>query len=332
MGKRPAGRTAKKAAAPRKKAATKKAAAKKPAKKPAKKRLIKESRGTSCFVILSGVLILLIAFILLLGIPMIGLLSECDREINEKLNLRDQIVIPQTKETTKIYASTGEVIAELYEENREYATWNENDPDIVEGVLASSAFPGFLTPVRTRDDVWADGGSRDSTPLHDAILAGATHIDVICCNPDFVLARPKTLGKTLENAEQALDAAFSEIDAEEHGHCHLGARGCGSIVMGSIGSLRGGRLQDIQRDALAIVRQTAQEPGPDVHGRCPELVQYGLCFGNRQASDPCGQLLDIDDRRRAGRGRALVLDALAVHETTLMTHREAALDQLHPTR
>ena len=107
------------------------------------------------------------------------------------------------------------IVGAVSKSTGEYATWNENDPDIVEGVLASSAFPGFLTPVRTRDDVWADGGSRDSTPLHDAILAGATHIDVICCNPDFVLARPKTLGKTLENAEQALDAAFSEIERND---------------------------------------------------------------------------------------------------------------------
>ncbi len=107
------------------------------------------------------------------------------------------------------------VVGAVSKSTGEYATWRETDPDVVDGVLASAAFPGFLTPVRARGDVWTDGGSRDTTPLMDAILAGATSIDVVCCNPDFVPRRAVAMGRTLDNAVQALDAAFSEIERND---------------------------------------------------------------------------------------------------------------------
>ena len=107
------------------------------------------------------------------------------------------------------------IVGAVSKSTGEYGTWRETDPDIIDGVLASAAFPGFLTPVRARGDVWTDGGSRDTTPLMDAILAGATDIDVVCCNPDFVPRRAAAMGRTLENAVQALDAAFSEIERND---------------------------------------------------------------------------------------------------------------------
>ena len=94
----------------------------------------------------------------------------------------------------------------------EYATWTERDLDILDGVLASSAFPLFLTPIRARGDVWQDAGAREITPIADAIHMGATEIDVLCCSPLRVRARPNRMGTALENGMQELDVAFSEIE------------------------------------------------------------------------------------------------------------------------
>lgn len=60
-----------------------------------------------------------------------------------------------------------------------WGVWTEKDKDVVDGVMASSAFPGFLEAIRARDEFWTDGGVRTVTPLKDAIDAGADEIDVI---------------------------------------------------------------------------------------------------------------------------------------------------------
>jgi len=63
----------------------------------------------------------MIVFLITMAAVTIGMVSKYTSSLPE-LN---QVVLPQSKETTKVYASTGEVIAQLYEENREYATFSE---------------------------------------------------------------------------------------------------------------------------------------------------------------------------------------------------------------
>jgi predicted acylesterase/phospholipase RssA len=60
-----------------------------------------------------------------------------------------------------------------------YQLFTEQDDDIVQGVLASSAQPMALRPPRFRDQLWTDGGVRSITPLKSAIDAGVNEIDVI---------------------------------------------------------------------------------------------------------------------------------------------------------
>lgn len=67
------------------------------------------------------VLIILIVFVITITASTFAVIAKYTRQLPE-LN---QMVLPQAKETTKIYAAGGEVLANLYEENREYATYNE---------------------------------------------------------------------------------------------------------------------------------------------------------------------------------------------------------------
>lgn len=61
--------------------------------------------------------------------------------------------------------------------------FDERDPHITEGILASSAFPIAFLPIEIDGKWWTDGGLREIIPIAAAIDAGATHIDVIATSP-----------------------------------------------------------------------------------------------------------------------------------------------------
>lgn len=65
----------------------------------------------------------------------------------------------------------------------EYKSVDQNDPDIVKWILASSAFPVFFPMQRIKGQDWLDGGVRETAPLKDAIDMGAKEIDIILTQP-----------------------------------------------------------------------------------------------------------------------------------------------------
>jgi NTE family protein len=93
-----------------------------------------------------------------------------------------------------------------------YRTWSEKDPDIREGTIASSAFPGMLTPIRIDGQTWTDGGAREITPVHDAINLGATSIHAVNCSPTGLKQVAATELKTLSIAKRVIDIMSDEID------------------------------------------------------------------------------------------------------------------------
>ncbi|HOO55436.1 MAG TPA: PBP1A family penicillin-binding protein [bacterium] len=110
MGKKPQPKNTVKKAATAKKPTTKKKTNKTPRR-----------GGTSCFVILSGIFVVLIVFTITIAAVVVSMVSRYTRELPDL----HQVVIPTAKETTKVFSVNGEIIAELYEENREYASWSE---------------------------------------------------------------------------------------------------------------------------------------------------------------------------------------------------------------
>lgn len=65
----------------------------------------------------------------------------------------------------------------------EYKAFTQDDLALVDGVIASSAYPLFFLPIEIGGQLWTDGGVRNIIPLNDAIAAGATEIDVVICQP-----------------------------------------------------------------------------------------------------------------------------------------------------
>lgn len=61
--------------------------------------------------------------------------------------------------------------------------WDQNSPDIVKAVGASSSYPIFFKPIVIEGDNWTDGGVRNIIPIEEAIRLGATEIDMITTSP-----------------------------------------------------------------------------------------------------------------------------------------------------
>lgn len=66
-----------------------------------------------------------------------------------------------------------------------YKLFTEKDDDFVDGVLASSSFPGGLKPIKIGNELFTDGGVKHITPLKAAIDFGATEVDMILCSPQM---------------------------------------------------------------------------------------------------------------------------------------------------
>lgn len=61
----------------------------------------------------------------------------------------------------------------------DFHLWTEKDPDLIDGIMASCAFPGIFETPYSRGQYWVDGGVRNVAPLKAAIDAGASNIDVV---------------------------------------------------------------------------------------------------------------------------------------------------------
>jgi len=66
-----------------------------------------------------------------------------------------------------------------------YTIFDQDDDSFIDAVLASSAFPATLSPVKINNYLFIDGGMKTLSPIKMAIEMGATDIDVITTSPDI---------------------------------------------------------------------------------------------------------------------------------------------------
>jgi NTE family protein len=96
-------------------------------------------------------------------------------------------------------------------ERGQFSVFDERTPSLHDAVLASSAFPGFLEPVRFAGGLHVDGAVRTYTPIGAAIEAGATEIDLVIASP--VDPNPARMNgqSALHVIARALDLMSDEI-------------------------------------------------------------------------------------------------------------------------
>ncbi len=92
-----------------------------------------------------------------------------------------------------------------------YHLFTEEHPAIADGVIASSAFPVFLTPIEIYGELWTDGGVKTVTPIAAAIDAGATEIDIVMTSPDSSVIDNSEKPNALHVAMRVIDLMSDEI-------------------------------------------------------------------------------------------------------------------------
>lgn len=94
--------------------------------------------------------------------------------------------------------------------------WTEQDADIRDGVMASSSFPVFFEPIKSRGHWYTDDGVREQAPGHAAILAGADEIHAILCSkPGLGEWDPGERITALEVAQRSIGIMSDEILAND---------------------------------------------------------------------------------------------------------------------
>lgn len=92
-----------------------------------------------------------------------------------------------------------------------YELFDQESDDFITAILASSAFPATLTPVKINNDLFIDGGMKTISPIKAAIEMGATEIDVITTSPDVRDKRFIEDPNIIDIVRRAFDVATDKI-------------------------------------------------------------------------------------------------------------------------
>lgn len=88
----------------------------------------------------------------------------------------------------------------------------ESKEELIEAIIASSVAPIVYPPSKFKNAIHVDGGIRHVSPLGAAIEAGATSIDVICCEAPGAGQWAQTkVGGALSCAPRVIQIMLSEI-------------------------------------------------------------------------------------------------------------------------
>ena len=97
-----------------------------------------------------------------------------------------QILIRENIDLEKIRDSGKKIsVGAVSISSGKYFTFDQDDDDFITAILASSAFPGLLTPVKMKDQWFMDAGVQELSPIRTAIEMGAEEIDVITSSPEI---------------------------------------------------------------------------------------------------------------------------------------------------
>jgi len=92
---------------------------------------------------------------------------------------------------------------------------DQDNPELYEAIVGSSAYPFFFSPYRFDGALVSDGGLREITPLKKAVDEGATYIDVICCQPEGAGTFDPEGKTTIELGPRYLELMSAEINKND---------------------------------------------------------------------------------------------------------------------
>jgi|ERR1700722_1727010 len=122
--------------------------------------------------------------------------------------IRKNISLEKIRESGKKIA-----IGALNLHTGKYVVFDQDDDDFIDAILASSAFPSALTPIKIGNDLYIDGGMKTISPIKLAIEMGADEIDVITTSPNIrdkkFIADPNIIDIVMRAFDVATDKILS---------------------------------------------------------------------------------------------------------------------------
>jgi NTE family protein len=92
-----------------------------------------------------------------------------------------------------------------------YHIFHQDDPDFLSAIMASCALPGMFCPIKMKDQLWIDGGVKSLSPIKEAILMGATEIDVITTSPEIRVKKFFEKPSIIDVVMRAFDVSTDKI-------------------------------------------------------------------------------------------------------------------------
>lgn len=120
--------------------------------------------------------------------------------------IRENISLDKIRETGKL-VSVGAVSIS----SGRYECFDQEDDDFISAVLASSAFPGMLSPIKMKDQLWVDAGVQELSPIRMAIDMGATEVDVITSSPEIRIKKFIEKPSLIDIIKRTVDLSTDKI-------------------------------------------------------------------------------------------------------------------------
>jgi NTE family protein len=121
-------------------------------------------------------------------------------------------IIRQNVSLEKIRASGKKIsVGALNLHTGKYTVFNQDSDNFIDAVLASSAFPAMLSPIKINNDLYIDGGMKTLSPIKMAIEMGAEEIDVITTSPDVRDKKFMEDPNIIDIVRRAFDVATDKI-------------------------------------------------------------------------------------------------------------------------
>jgi predicted acylesterase/phospholipase RssA len=92
-----------------------------------------------------------------------------------------------------------------------YVVYDENYPDLLKAIMASSAYAPLFEPVELEGNLVIDGGTQTVTPIKSAIDADATVIDVLICYPTYLVYPPSKKLNALNLCMYVIDLMLNRL-------------------------------------------------------------------------------------------------------------------------
>lgn len=92
-----------------------------------------------------------------------------------------------------------------------YCVFDQRDDYFLDAVAASASFPGLMSPIKIRDQLWMDGGTKTISPIQLAIDLGADECDVIVTSPEVRIQKYIDHPTTIDVIKRAFDVSTDKI-------------------------------------------------------------------------------------------------------------------------